>query len=349
MKKIVKIIFINLTLFLSLIIAIDLIFGYWFDNYNFGPNMRGKRIQKIIFHNEDKKTYYFRDFYGFREDGDIYKKYDASKIKLIFNGGSTGDEMHLNYDDTIVGIINSNFQKDKLIPKIYNASLSGKSLKGHVNEFSYWFKKIPNFKPNIIIYYFGINDRHTINNRWHDYETNYTLFNVIIDNISQKSFFWEKLKIIKDRYFFTQENLGKYYSDDQDLLKRLKEGRIILYNEAKEKYNTKNANDILIIKNFKKNLLHLKKNLDHWKIIPIFITQITYDVNGDKLLFFLNLELKKFADKNNFDIIKLDELIKEPLINSFVDEVHTNSKGSEKIANIIYPLLKKKLIGILKE
>ena len=346
MKKVIKIIFINLFFFIFLIVSIDLTFGYWFNDYNFGPNMRGKRIQKIIFNKDDNKIFYFRDFFGFREDGNINKKYDASKIKIIFNGGSTGDEMFLNYEETIVGKINSNLENDKIDLKIYNASLSGKSLKGHVNEFSYWFSKIPNFKPNIIIYYFGINDRNLNKNRWHDYETNYNFYNFIIDNISQKSFFWEKTKIIKDKYFYTQENLGKYFTNDQDLLIKLKEKKFISYREAQNKYKSKSKTEIKIIENYNKNLIDLKNKLIEWNIKPIFITQITYDINGDKLLYFLNLELKKFVNKNKYDIIRLDELIEKPLINSFVDQVHTNSNGSEKIANILYPKLKDKILEL---
>tara|TARA_B100000902_G_C27224117_1_gene871241 strand:- start:121 stop:1170 length:1050 start_codon:yes stop_codon:yes gene_type:complete len=349
MKKVIKIFFINISFFTFLIVCIDLTFGYWFDDYNFGPNMRGKRVQKIIFNKDNKKTFYYRDFFGFREDGNINKKYDASKIKVIFNGGSTGDEMFLNYKETIVGKINSNLKNDKIDFKIFNASLSGKSLKGHVNEFSYWFAKIPNFKPDIIVYYFGINDRNLNKSRWHDYETNYNFYNIIIDNISQKSFFWEKIKIIKDKYFYTQENLGKYFTNDKDLLKKLKEKKFISHKEASKKYKFKDKTENKIIENFNKNLKNLKKNLDEWDIKPIFITQITYDINGDKLLYFLNLELKKFANKNEYDIIKLDELIKEPLINSFVDQVHTNSNGSEKIANILYPKLKDKILELSKK
>ena len=63
-------------------------------------------------------------------------------------------------------------------------------------------------------------------------------------------------------------------------------------------------------------------------------------------MYFLNLELKKFVNKNKYDIIRLDELIEKPLINSFVDQVHTNSNGSEKIANILYPKLKDKILEL---
>ena len=69
MYKLTKILFLNFLIFSILILIFDLIFGYWFQDYNFGTNMRGKRIQKIVFEHPTKKTYYLRDFYGFREDG----------------------------------------------------------------------------------------------------------------------------------------------------------------------------------------------------------------------------------------------------------------------------------------
>ena len=63
MYKLLKLLFINLAVILILIVSIDIIFGYWFDKNNFGPNMRGKRVQKIVFNHDNKKTYYLRDFY----------------------------------------------------------------------------------------------------------------------------------------------------------------------------------------------------------------------------------------------------------------------------------------------
>ena len=42
---------------------------------------------------------------------------------------------------------------------IYNAATDGKTTRGYVNDFLYWFPKIPNFKPDYFIFYSGINDR----------------------------------------------------------------------------------------------------------------------------------------------------------------------------------------------
>ena len=47
MFRLIKLFLINCLILLTLIICVDLIFGYWFKEYNFGPQLRGKRIQKI--------------------------------------------------------------------------------------------------------------------------------------------------------------------------------------------------------------------------------------------------------------------------------------------------------------
>ena len=200
-KNLSKIVFTNFLIVIFFIILIELFFGYWFDKYDFGIDMRGKRIEKNIYEYDNKKILYTRDFFGFRSNGDISDKYDPSKIKIIFSGGSTGDEQILNYRDTIVGQLNNRLKNNNINTKIYNASLSGKSLKGHINEFPKWFSKIPNFKPSIIIYYFGINDRKIQKNRFEDYEINLNKRKKLLYLISQKSFYWERFKIIKSNYF----------------------------------------------------------------------------------------------------------------------------------------------------
>lgn len=342
MFRVIKIILINLTILLSLVVLIELIFGYWFKDYNFGPELRGKRMQKIIFNHKNEKTIYLRDFYGFRENNNIYEKYDASKIKIIFNGGSTADEMYLNYNDTIVGNLNSFLIEDNINLKIYNASISGKSLKGHVQEFKSWFQNIPNFRPDIMIYYFGINDRIVRKDRWNDFKLNLNFYEKIFWNITQKSFVWEKIKYVKDTFFFSQRD--KYFTDDKKIIEKLERGEFISYDFAKINYKLDNEEQKEIINIYKKNLEKLKDQITLFDIKPIFITQIRYDINGQKILYFLNEELKKFSKNNDYHIIKLDEIITNPLNNSFIDTVHTNKKGSEEISKILYPELKKILV-----
>mgnify|MGYP004006066831 FL=1 len=44
--KILKVISINFLIFISTLLIIELIFGYWFDKDNLGPYMREHRMKK---------------------------------------------------------------------------------------------------------------------------------------------------------------------------------------------------------------------------------------------------------------------------------------------------------------
>ena len=172
MNKIIKTIFINL-IFISLIVLVfELSLGHWFEKNYFGYNMKGKRLQKIEFtinkENLKKEWTYRRDYYGFREEFDFKDKYDLSKIDVVFTGGSTGAEMILPYDETIVGNLNNFFYNSDINIKIFNASLDGKSLIGKINDFNQWFNKLENFNPKIMIFYMGLTDRVIPKKRFND-------------------------------------------------------------------------------------------------------------------------------------------------------------------------------------
>jgi hypothetical protein len=117
------------------------------------------------------------------------------------------------------------------------------------------------------------------------------------------------------------------------------------YLKAKEKFINYDISNIQptalnYLATYRKNLNELKKIIENKKIIPIFITQVTAVGNDDIQLFLTNQETKKFAKKNNFIIIPLDEEIKLNS-NDFYDNVHTTSSGSRKISEYIYKKIEK--------
>ena len=87
--------------------------------------------------------------------------------------------------------------------KIYNASTDGKSTRGYVNDFLYWFPKIPNFKPKVFIFYIGVND----SNPYPEGAKHYDLKladNTILkirDYIKNNSITLELIKKTQDKYF----------------------------------------------------------------------------------------------------------------------------------------------------
>ena len=340
MNKLIKTIFINLIFISFIVLVFELSLGHWFKKNYFGHNMKGKRLQKIDFSiNEEsfkKKWTYRRDYYGFREEFDFEDKYDLSKIEVVFTAGSTGAEMILPYEETIVGNLNKFLINSNMNVKIFNASLDGKSLVGKINDFDKWFNQLENFNPKIMIFYLGLTDRKTPPRRFNDNNEILLKKNYIINTISQRSFIWEKLKNIKNIYV---DKSRDGYSFFEDSIKKDKD--FINYKKAKEIYTQPNSLEKKILLNYKNNLKRLRNILEIKKIIPIFITQIRYDGNGEKILYYLNEELKNFALLNKYRIIPLDEFVNEDIRHLFFDEVHTNKEGSLYLANKIYPSLKR--------
>ena len=338
-----KILTINLIIFFILVLFIEAIFGYWFKQNNFGIYMRSERNKNELVtatHNDKEYNFsYKRNFYAFRGD-----EFDPTNVKIIFTGGSTANQRFTPEENTIVGILNKNFEKKKLDYTIYNAATDGKTTRGYVNDFMYWFPKIPNFKPEFFIFYSGINDRriglkkHDLESDKYDFKFATKPIKQVRDYIKNNSVILEKFKKIENKYF--PKLVDVYAVSKEDLYENFS---YINYELAKKKYLNETLTDdekrlILIFKNRLDNLKNIiKKN----SFVPIFITQIKFDGLSEKKLFLINQEIKKFCKLNSFHLIPLDELVQSMEVNDFYDEIHTSVQGSLKIANTIYPSLEK--------
>ena len=336
-----KLYFYRLIVVLILLILGEGILGYWFSKENFGIYMRKERNKKwetiTNFNNKEYKFFYKRNFYGFRGD-----EFDPKDVKIVFEGGSTGNQRYTPEKYTIVGLLNQKFKSEYMDLKIYNASTDGKSLKGVIYDFIHWFPKINNFKPQYVIFYLGINDRilaDQSDERMFDLHIQEKKIDRIKDYIKNNSFIYEKYKTIANSYF-PKQTTG-YFMNNDNLYQNFE---YVDYDKAKKLNKIISNEDIILIKQFEERLKKLKQILAKDNIIPIFITQIKFDGIKDKKLFLINEKLKDFSEKNNFQLIKLDEIAKMNLYD-FYDELHTTPKGTKKIADEIYPYLKKILVN----
>ena len=109
------------------------------------------------------------------------------------------------------------------------------------------------------------------------------------------------------------------------------------YLEAKKKFAGSKLN---IDNSFTQDLEELKKIINMNNFKPIFVTQVLFDGVKDEKLFRMNELLKEFSTTNKYKFIALDEIINMSQ-NDFFDKLHTTPQGSKKIADKIYPLLKK--------
>jgi lysophospholipase L1-like esterase len=237
-----------------------------------------------------------------------------------------------------VGQLNKKFKSDKINIKIYNAATDGKSLRGIIYDFIHWFPKINNFKPKYTIFYLGINERtlaDQIEEKMFDLNIQEKKIDRIKDYIKNNSFVYGKYKTIANKYF-PKETSG-YFLNNEKLYNNF------TYTNYKQAKNLKREifdEDNKMVEQLEKRLLILEDIMKSNNLIPVFITQVAYDGLNNQKLFLINESLKKFSRNKNYHLIKLDEII-EMKLHDFYDNVHTTPKGSKKIANTIYPLLKK--------
>lgn len=286
------------------------------------------------FYGENYNFFYKRNFWGFRGN-----EFDPKDVKIIFQGGSTGNQRFTPENLTIVGFLNERLKKEKINMKIYNASTDGKSVNGYINDFKYWFTKIPNFNPEFVIFYIGINDRfdNNVDREFLDNKVSEKKIDQIKDYIKNNSFFADKFKKIKNKYF--PKNTFAYDLGNNSLYNDF---NFVDFEAALEIHKKLDNEDLILIKNFRSKLNKLKLIINKNNLKPIFISQVMYDGLKDKKLFLVNNELKKFANDNNFFLIRLDKIL-QMTENDFFDKAHTTPQGSKRIAEKIFPNLVKYL------
>ena len=329
--KILKIIYYNFLVTLVLIILIEIFLGYWFKNENFGIYMRKERKinwqTSSNFNGKEYNFYYKRNYWGFRGE-----EFDPKNVQIIFEGGSTGNQRFTPQKLTIVGSINEKFRLSNTNISIYNASTDGKSLNGYINDFNFWFSKIPNFNPTYVIFYIGVNER-KIEDPFLDYKISQRKIDQIKDYIKNNSFFVDKFKFFKNKYF--PRNTSAYDFNISSLYDNFE---YIDYKQAIYLHKDLDKKDFEFLNKFQNKLNKLKSIIEINNVQPIFITQLKYNGLKDKKLFLVNEKLKKFSKNNKYFFIPLDEILKMKKYD-YYDEIHTTPQGSERIANIIFPLL----------
>ena len=334
--RLFKVVIYNFFIFLFLIIILELVFGYWFKKENFGIYMRKERKVNwqttSSFYGKEYNFFYKRNFWGFRGE-----EFDPKDVKVIFEGGSTGNQRFTPENLSIVGLLNESFKNSNHNLKIYNASTDGKSVSGYINDFNFWFPKIPNFNPEYVIFYIGINDKFdNFDGRYFlDNKVSEEKFDQFKDYIKNNSFFVDKFKSIKNKYF--PKNTFAYDLSNNLLYKNYE---YVDYKTAIKIHDKVDDENLILIKNFRSKLDKLNLIIKKFEIKPIFINQLMYDGLKDKKLFLVNNELKNFALENNYYFIALDEVLTMEQ-NDYFDTAHTTPQGSKRIADKIFPLLLK--------
>jgi len=337
--KIIKILIINLIFIFFGIILLEIIFGSWFKTTNYSDLLIPKKQINLI----DKFPYkhsglgiYSRDKNGFRAN-----KFDLNQINILVLGGSTTEEREVDDEKIWTKIFEKNL---KYHFKVLNAGIGGQTSFGHKTMFKIWFNKLPNLKPDIIMFYLGINDAlylvesinnigvilngRELNSSNRDNLVNLNRIHRTIQYIKNNSVFHDLYLIIKGNiisnkyqvsYGSTPAIFKSHEAEIPDKINHLNEKHI----NAFEKY-------------YLNNLYSILDNSKNYNAKVIFITQKVSSQHW----------LKKYLKKINLITIKFCKISKAYCINldtkelkiknkHFYDGIHTTPEGSKIIGKFV--------------
>lgn len=331
-----KLIFVNILIFLIFLIILELIFGSWFKN-NFKLRLSSERninrVYKFDFNNHKGQSLYIRDNLGFRIAKNSINPKD---IDIVFAGGSTTNQKFLNYDETIVGILDDKIKKYKFV----NSGVDGMSIIGHINSFDFWYNKIENFNPSYFIFYIGVNDQFLFSENKKDRNvdklTEASKKAKVREYLESNSFFYKQFRILKSTLYLkfgfnkgvnqVNKKTVVYHERDND--------EFISYD------NFSNKDIDVKKKEFYESLLEkLTNRVTEKKSKIIYLTQISGNGMNNNL-FLIASTIMKHCEK--FQLICFN-LAKEANLNydDFYDGLHLNRDGSKKASNYIYNKLDK--------
>ena len=331
-----KLIFVNILIFLIFLVILELIFGSWFKN-NFKLRLSSERninrVYKFDFNNHKGQSLYIRDNLGFRIAKNSINPKD---IDIVFAGGSTTNQKFLNYDETIVGILDDKIKKYKFV----NSGIDGMSIIGHINSFDFWYNKIENFNPSYFIFYIGVNDQFLFSENKKDRNvdklTEASKKAKVREYLESNSFFYKQFRILKSTLYLkfgfnkgvnqVNKKTVVYHERDND--------EFISYD------NFSNKDIDVKKKEFYESLLEkLTNRVTEKKSKIIYLTQISGNGMNNNL-FLIASTIMKHCEK--FQLICFN-LAKEANLNydDFYDGLHLNRDGSKKASNYIYNKLDK--------
>lgn len=368
-KKYFRTITYNLLIFIICLSIIEISFGSWIKDNNFGNISIPKNIFKIINeypYSEDRNGVYSRDKYGFRSN-----KYELSEIDILIFGGSTTEERYVDDNDIWTKVFEKNVSNSKKIQTI-NAGIGGQTSNGNVFLFKKWIATFDELKPKYVIFYIGINDSLLLDQYLFADKKKF-LNGRVINGFNRDTLVSKNLIVNADNYIKNNSALyylftfikGNYrshkYKINYKLNKKLFKKNLLPYTKDNQKLflNSKNIaknllNRKISLEENKKNLSLLNSyilNLENLTALsksfgaePIFITQtvsgnslmgLGYFKTSIPLLKIVNYFTIKHCKENNLFCIDLASELNISHKYFIADGIHTLPIGSKKIGEYI--------------
>lgn len=341
-----KVIAVNVLVLVIGVIVIELVFGSWLKEHNYGFLTLPRDIQitsnTAHLYDGGGDITYSRDAHGLR--GSYGEPKD---IDLLVLGGSTANEMYIDDMATWPQLISKLAKADGVELDVANAGVDGQSSVGHIWNYEMWFPNIPDLAPKYTLAYVGINERKArgedATNKGLPQHTD--MKRRVKQYIRNNSAIFHMVKIIKGTLKAHRENLTHG---------RLEYTQADLQQMPVEDFNAQTCEQT-IQKEYMDRLGELTKKIEASGSKAIFATQKRGDLfeeNGivfgvkktdafkhGLLLKCINETTLAFCRQQNVpcvDVAAHAGLNKE----DFYDAAHTNPAGSRKVAAYMYSELK---------
>ena len=164
--KLLRIIGVNLTVLVGLVLAAELIFGEWLGAHPLGQLAIARNVKVTIsaapLYPGGGEFIYERDALGFRGSG-----VDPARITILTLGGSTTNQLYLPEEATWQAVLERTLRGAGRDAVVANAGLDGQSTIGIIADLELWIPYVPHLKPRLVLVYVGINDVY-IRDTWRD-------------------------------------------------------------------------------------------------------------------------------------------------------------------------------------
>ena len=341
------------TVLFLILFLFELLNGFWFKS-QLEKNLLNLNILYDIdiqinpndYYHNNHNISYSRDSFGLRTNCQ-----NINDINLVSIGGSTTEQKYIDFEDTFSYILQEKLSKNKEGNFcIANAGVDGHNSLGHINSLKNWFPLIPSFSPRYYILNIGINDASNIR--------------VSSENLTKDDSFFSNIKfnIVSNSYLYSfMEKVRNIIGISLDLHGVTTHQKNIFTDfEYTAVSNSIEFQDDTIKNSeiFGENLNEIIKIIKSRAGTPICITQEALFIRDDKAikrafpykntylngfdlelsLDLINKQIHTICTNENLIIISIEDGYFDE--SDFYDFVHHNSKGSAKLADLIYNNIK---------
>ena len=157
-RQIARTVLLNFAILGAGLVGIELVFGAWLDpeslnRLNLVKDVSLQFDASHLYQTTSPTIHYSRDEYGLR--GTFTH---PSEIDLLTVGGSTTDQRYISDGETWQDVLQARLNEAGIPTVVVNAGVDGQSTFGHIKNFDWWFRLVPNLRPRRILFYVGLND-----------------------------------------------------------------------------------------------------------------------------------------------------------------------------------------------